>query len=181
VDKEVMLITAANSWMANISKEQVVLCRIADGAALNGGRASIEIGIHSRILRLRPDVNVVLHFQSPNATALACSRLEIKDLFVIPEVPYYIGQVAVIPYLSPGSNELAKAVSTAMKECNLAVLRNHGQVIVGRDFDEVIQGAIFFEFASGILLRTGREVQTIPKEEVFGVLYRDHRINESCI
>jgi ribulose-5-phosphate 4-epimerase/fuculose-1-phosphate aldolase len=60
-------------------------------------------------------VTIILHFQSPFATTVACSGKDYKNSNVITEISYYIGAVAVIPYLNPGSNELAHEVVSAMK------------------------------------------------------------------
>jgi ribulose-5-phosphate 4-epimerase/fuculose-1-phosphate aldolase len=166
VNEEYMLITATRSWMAEITREQVAVCRISNGDVLNEKKPSAENGFHFGILRERSDVNVVLHFQSPFATALACSWREQKNFFVIPEIPYYIGQIAVVPYLDPGSNALAKEVISAMKEHDLVILKNHGQVTVGKSFDDVIQKASFFELACEIILRTGDQVQFLSQDAI---------------
>ncbi|MCF6157657.1 MAG: class II aldolase/adducin family protein [wastewater metagenome] len=72
INEEFMLITATGSWMGEITREQVAICRISDGAVLNEKKPSAENGFHFGILHERSDVNVVLHFQSPYATSLAC-------------------------------------------------------------------------------------------------------------
>mgnify|MGYP002544867892 CR=1 FL=1 len=77
----------------------------------------MECGFHLGVLRERPDVNVVLHFQSPYATAVACMQETPKDFNVTAEVPCHVGsEIPVIPYFRPGSKELAEAVIAGMKE-----------------------------------------------------------------
>ncbi|MFN3533691.1 MAG: class II aldolase/adducin family protein [Candidatus Brocadia sp.] len=166
VNEKYMLITATRSWMAEMDSEQVAVCRISDGTVLNEKRPSAENGFHFGILRERSDVNVVLHFQSPFATAVACSNRNPGDFFVIPEIPYYIGPIAVIPYLNPGSNDLAKEVISATKEHDLVILKNHGQVTVGRSFDDAIQKASFFELACEIILHAGEQIQHLSQEAI---------------
>lgn len=166
VSEECMLITATRSWMGELTREQVAVCRISDGAVLNDKKPSAENGFHFGILREHPDVNVVLHFQSPCATAIACSSKDYKNFSVIPEIPYYLGHVAVVPYLNPGSNKLAREVVSAMKEHDLAILKNHGQVTVGKNFDEVIQKASFFELACEIILHAGDQVQFLCQDAI---------------
>ena len=99
VNEEYMLITATKSWMGELTGEQIAICWISDGTVLNEKKPSAENGFHFGILRERSDVNVVLHFQSPYATAIACSGRDYKNFFVIPEVPYYVGQVAILRML----------------------------------------------------------------------------------
>jgi len=165
-----MLVTASRSWLGQLSADDVSLCLISDGSWLEGGKPSVEIGFHAGILRTRLDVNLVLHFQTPCATALACQALDNINYFVVPEIPFYIGPIAHIPYVLPGSQELAQAVTDAMREHDLVVMGNHGQATVGRDVDHAIQNAEFFELASEIILRSGHRVTAIPEKEAQDLL-----------
>ena len=166
VDKEKMVITATRAWMANITKEQVVVCRISDGTILNGRKPSEEIGFHLGILRERSDVNVVLHFQTPCATAIACCARDVMNFSIIPEVPFYIGQIAEVPYMDPGSENLSRAVISAMEEHDLVIMKNHGQVTVGKSFNDVIQKATFFELACEIILLAGKNIQFLSDDAI---------------
>lgn len=166
VDEKRMLITVTDSWMSTMSKDYIAVCRIDDGATLNGKQPSKEIGFHVGILQERSDVNVVLHYQSPYATTLSCRQRQVEDYSVIPEIPYYIGPVAVVPYFTPGSQELAGAITSAMKQHDVAILRNHGLVAVGKTFDDMITKAVFFELACKIILHAGEHVQVLSKEAI---------------
>ena len=166
VSEEHMLITATKSWMGELTREQIAICRISDGAVLNEKKPSAENGFHFGILRERSDVNVVLHFQSPYATAIACSGRDYNNYSVIPEIPYYLGQIATVPYLNPGSNELAKEVVSAMKEHVLVIFKNLGQATVGNHIDEVIQKASFFELACEIIIHAGDQVQFLSQDAI---------------
>ena len=158
VDEECFLITSTGSWMERMTAEQATLCRTRDGAALRGQKPSSEVGFHAGILRARPELNVVLHFQTPCATTLACRRPGGLDYAVIPEVPYYIGPIGHVPYFTPGTDELAAAVTEAMRSHDMVLMANHGQVTAGRDYDQVVQNAEFFELACQILLIGGEAV-----------------------
>ena len=61
-------------------------------------------------------------------------------------------------YLPPGSQELAEAVTGAFADgtTQMAILKNHGLVTVGKDFDDAIQKAVFFELACRILLTNSK-------------------------
>jgi ribulose-5-phosphate 4-epimerase/fuculose-1-phosphate aldolase len=166
IDAEHVLITATRSWLADITTEQVALLRLSDGEVLNNVKPSVESRFHLGILRSRPDVNVVLHFQSPGATTLTCADPANTNFFVIPEIPYYIGPIAVVPYIDPGSADLAAAVVPAMHDHNLAILTHHGQVTVGRDHNEALQRAVFFELACDILVRGGDRVRPLTPAAV---------------
>jgi ribulose-5-phosphate 4-epimerase/fuculose-1-phosphate aldolase len=152
LDEELVVLSASRAWFAELGADEAAICRLEDGDCINSKIAATEKALHLGILRDRDDVNVVLHFQSPFATAIACGRPQDYNFSVIIEVPYYIGEVGVVEYLPPGSAELAEAVVSAMKKHNLVILRNHGLVTVGKDFKEVIEKASFFELACQVLL-----------------------------
>jgi ribulose-5-phosphate 4-epimerase/fuculose-1-phosphate aldolase len=170
VDAERLIVKASRSWMTRVGPEDISLCMIADGTLLEGPKPSAEIGFHAGILKARPDVNVVLHFQTPGATALACRKPGNINYFVIPEIPFYVGHIARVPYLPPGSTELARAVTEAIRNHDMVVLENHGQVTVAHDVDHAIQNAMFFELASEIILRSGNEVIPLPEKETLALL-----------
>jgi len=164
IDDECMLVTSSRSWMEKITAAQATLCRIEDGAPLDNGRPTVEVGFHAGILRTRPDVNIVLHYQTPFATTVACRGP--ANTFVIPEVPFYVGPVAHVPYLPPGSTELAEAVTDAGRDHDMIVLQNHGQVALSADVDHAIQNAVFFELACEIIVRGGDSVRPLSEEAI---------------
>lgn len=166
MDEEHFLVTATGSWMSNLTRDQVAVCRVGDGATLNDKKPSSETGFHAGVLRSRPDVNVVLHFQTPCATTVACRPVEHVDFSLIPEIPFYIGPVARVPYFTPGSDELAAAVTEAMREHDMVLLSNHGQVTAAKDFDHVLQNAEFFELACEIILLGGNSVTPLSLEAI---------------
>ena len=161
-----MLVTRTRSWLGRLTVDDIAVCAIEDGTVLNGVKPTVEARFHTGILRARPDVNVVLHYQSPCATALACQKRKHANYDVIPEIPFYIGPIGQVPYLPPGSPELADAVIEVMTAHNLAVMANHGQITVAQDFDHVIQNAEFFELASQIILLSGRCLDPLSAKAV---------------
>ena len=175
-DEHHMLISASGSWLSDITEDQIAICRIKDGVCINEKKPSIELGFHQAVLNQRRDVNTVLHFQSPFATALACSDdiESAKDLPLLPEIPYYIGPVATVPYMTPGSDDLAQAVATALLGHDLVILQNHGQVTVGKNYQEALQRAVFFEFAAAIYFRTKQQPISIDEQEI-NLLYQARR------
>ena len=152
INDEVAVVTASRSWLERLTKDDVVICRTADGEVLNNKTPSAESRFHLGILRSRKDVNVILHFQSPYATAITCSSKRDYNFFVLPEIPFYIGAIGWVDFFMPGSEELAMATIEAAKRHTIVLLQNHGQVVIGKDFDDAIQNACFFELACRILL-----------------------------
>lgn len=160
------LVSGTGSWVPTLTKDRVAVCRVADGEVLNGVRPSMESVFHLGVLRNRPDCNVVLHFQSPYATALACMK-EIPDINLTAEVALYVGrEVPVIPFMRPGSPELAKEVIAALADHNSCFLRKHGQVVCGKDFDDAFQRAMFFEMGCRLAYMAGDKANPLTNEEI---------------
>ena len=164
---EEALVSGTGSWVPSLQRRNVSVCRIATGEVLNGVKPSMESGFHLGIMRQRPEVNVVLHFQSVYATAVACMKEIPSDFNVTAEIPCHVGtEIPVVPYFRPGSKELAEHVVAAMKDHDSILLRKHGQVVCGKDFDEVFERAMFFEMACRIIVLTGGSCNTLSKEEI---------------
>jgi ribulose-5-phosphate 4-epimerase/fuculose-1-phosphate aldolase len=164
---EEALVSGTGSWVPSLPKEKVAQVKIATGETLNGVKPSMESGFHLGVLRERPDVNVVLHFQSPYATAVSCMKQKPENFNVTAEVPCHVGrEIPIIPYFRPGSPELAAAVIAAMKEHNSILLTNHGQVVCGKDFDQAFERAMFFEMACRIIILTGGKYDVLTPQEI---------------
>ena len=152
--------------MGELTAEQIALCRISHGSRLEGPGPTVEINFHAGIMRNRADIGVVLHFQSNAATTIACMQPEKINFNAIPEIPFRIGSIGHVPYLTPGSQELATAVSDAMRQHNLVMLQNHGQVLVAKNYADSIPNAVFFVLACEIILRAGQDLCPLTPEAV---------------
>ena len=168
VEGNTALVSGTGSWLPRLAKENVAVCEISTGNRIEGPKPSMESTFHLGVLRERKDMNVVLHFQSEYATIVSCMKNKPTNFNVVAEVPCYCGtEIPVIPYFRPGSPELAKGVSDALRNHDTALLTNHGQVVCGKDFDDAFQKAVFFEFACGIIVRAGEgNYSTLTPEEI---------------
>jgi ribulose-5-phosphate 4-epimerase/fuculose-1-phosphate aldolase len=161
------LISGTGSWVPALTKDKVAVCDIATGESKNGVKPSMESVFHRGIMMERPEVNVVFHFQSEYATAVACMKNKPVNFNVTAEIPCHVGtEIPVVPYYRPGSPELAKAVVEAMREHDSILLTNHGQVVCGKDFDEVFERAVFFEMACRIIVESGGSYSVLTPQEI---------------
>lgn len=166
IDNELVLISASKAWLAELKAGQISLCELETGKLLEGSKPTVESSFHFGILQKREDVNVVLHFQSPYAAAVACVENPLDYNFnVIIEVPLYIGTPGLVSYSPPGSKELAVDVIQSACEHDMIIMKNHGLVTVGRDYDDALQKAGFFELACQILL-TADKGTVLSSEQV---------------
>lgn len=168
IEDDLALVSGTGSWLPRLKEENVALCRISDGQRVDGVKPSMESTFHLGVFRERKDVNVVLHFQSEFATVVSCMKEKPVSFNVVAEVPCYCGaEIPVLPYFRPGSPELAKAVTEALREHDTALLSKHGQVVCGKNFDDAFQKAVFFELACSIIVRAGKDAYlTLTDEEI---------------
>lgn len=163
------LVSQSRIWLGDIKNKNVVRVELSTGNVLQGKNPSGEFPLHKAVLLANPEINVVLHCQSPSATALACANNVWVDYDVIIEVPIYLGKVEHLPYLKPGSEELANAVAEATKTSGVIQLSNHGQVITGKTYREVFQKAVFFELACSIIIKNNFNPSTLSQDQISGL------------
>ena len=115
-----------------------------DGTARNANRASKEYRFHTGIYRVRPDVNAIVHLHSTHAVALSCLA-SLDPARPMPAMtPYFfmrVAPLAIVPYFRPGSQALAEAVTGAAASSNCLLLRNHGLVTCGGNWNEAVDRA----------------------------------------
>jgi ribulose-5-phosphate 4-epimerase/fuculose-1-phosphate aldolase len=87
IGDERMLITGAGTSLATLTRADIAVVALADGAHLEGPCPSMETGFHRRAYVERPRAGAVLHCQSRAATVLACAAAPPANLDLIPEVP----------------------------------------------------------------------------------------------
>lgn len=162
-----VLVSGTGSWVPDLTADRVSIVRFSDGKVLNGVKPSMESVFHLGVMREREDVRCVLHFQSPYATAVACMKEIPADLNFTAEVPIHVGrEIPAIPYFRPGSPELAQHVIEAMKDHDSILLRKHGQVVCGADFNQAFERAMFFEMACRIAILNGKNVDPFTSAEI---------------
>ena len=152
IDEKRFAISASGSFLASLEAKNISICSIEDENYHEGPRPSIETSFHRQIYRNRPEIKAILHFQSTYATTLACSEQAAVNLNIIPEIPVYIKEVAVVPYYCPGSQSLTDAIVEATKnsDCRIVSLKNHGQIALGENLKNMLRTAQFYELAAEI-------------------------------
>jgi L-fuculose-phosphate aldolase len=139
-----------------------------DGARVAGTRhASSEIGIHLRIYRRRPDVMAVVHAHPPTATGFALAGEDFRSP-VLPELIFHMGQVPLVPYATPGTEELADRFEPFVRSFDAFLMANHGATTVGPTLRLAHQRMESLEHGARILLtaRLVGRVGTLSEADV---------------
>lgn len=132
-----LLVTPAGREKGGLSPEELLLVDL-EGAVVEGeGRPSTETPMHLLCYRRRGDVGGVVHAHPPVATAFAAAGVPL-DAPVMPEIVLTVGTIPLVPYATPGTEELARALEPFVDGHDAFLLASHGVLTLGRDLREAL-------------------------------------------
>jgi len=131
-EENLLLITPSGVNKGFINEEDVLIVDF-NGKVIEGkGKPSTEILMHFEIYKKREDVKAIIHTHAPFSTTLSLSGIKLPDN-LFPESTIHLGKTTFIPYIMPGTLDLAKAVSDGLESGDVAFLGNHGVTVVGKN------------------------------------------------
>lgn len=128
-----MLITASGLSLGDTSAENLIEMDISTYEWQKHGEfiPSKEYLFHADILRLRPDVEAVLHIHPPYATAYAVME---RDIPMRTDAAFKQPPMPRVAFSPSGTVELQKSVVRAIADnpgCKVLVLEQHGIICLG--------------------------------------------------
>ncbi len=146
-----ILVTPAGMRKGDIGVHDLLVVD-AGGTKIEGrGRPSTETGMHVHVYRRRSDVGSIVHAHPPVATGFAAAGRGLTGC-VLPEVIVGLGEVPLVPYALPGTEDVAQAIDPFLERHDALLLGNHGAVAFGEDVDAAHQRMETLEQSSRILL-----------------------------
>lgn len=123
-----------------------------EGRPVGRGKRTVtsEIGLYLRIFHARPDVAAAIHAHPPHATAFAVTGRSI-DTDALPESVVILGKVPLVPYGTPGMDELYNEVEKFLPGHDVFLLANHGALTLGKDVIEACHRMECLEHTAMIL------------------------------
>jgi L-fuculose-phosphate aldolase len=169
---DTMIITPSGTCKGLLNEDQLVTVNVKSGKPLYGGRPSIETPFHIAFYRARTEVNAVIHSHPVYCTALAVKGLKVQP-GLTPEGLMVLGRdVPLVPYATPGSDDLARVLSDALMTSNSFLLEKHGAITVGRNMAEAFHRMETLEFIAQLQfnLQTLGGAEPLPDDEVDRIL-----------
>lgn len=128
-----IFITPAGVPKHRLKEEQIIETDL-QGHLLSPGSPSSEARMHYLLYARRPEIKAIIHAHPPFLSIMAITGLEFKP--ILPEMEVVLNEIAVVPYVRPGTSQLALSVSERMKKARLGLLLNHGAVTLGESLEE---------------------------------------------
>ena len=164
-----VLITPAALDKGQINFRQIALMTLQGESISVGMRPSIETDMHLRILRVRPDVNAIVHAHPVHASFYTTTGKVRVNTGLTAEARYLLGEPVFAPYALMGTQDLGEIVSESLKEGASAVfLENHGVLTVGQTLLQAFDRLEVLEAASRMTLfaQLRGESQTLSEKRL---------------
>ena len=143
-DGKLVYLSPTGYDLDNIKPKEWAVIDLNREKQIGGLKPTCEIEMHLRIFKARPDVRFVCHAHPAITVGLISGGMEIMPF--TPEFVALVDRVKYLPFIAPGTHELAVAVEKAFtKNVNAVCLRNHGVITVGRSGREALTRMIVIE------------------------------------
>jgi len=142
-------ITPSGLFKGELKARVVVEVALKAKASFGRLKPSTETPLHSKIYATRDDVHAIIHAHSPVTLGAALAGIEIKP--ITPESVLFVGEVPIVQFEAPGTEDLADRVVEALKFHQVAVMQNHGVVAVGRSMIEALNRLEVVELTARIM------------------------------
>jgi HCOMODA/2-hydroxy-3-carboxy-muconic semialdehyde decarboxylase len=105
--------------------------------------------IHGEIYKVRPDVNAVVHSHSAGVIPFGITQVPLKPVFHSASflwvgVPIFeIREAGGVTNMLVSSNALGKALALTLADKPVALMRGHGNVVVGQNIQQAVIRAVY--------------------------------------
>lgn len=170
LDEETQLVAVTPSGIPyrGMTAEQIPVINPSGEIVWGEYTPTSEYRMHLAALKARSDITAVIHTHSRFAVALACVHQVLPAITV--DMAAYCGKEAtLIPYLMPGTEELALVVADFTKRGYRGMLlANHGVLFVAPSSEMLIEGAESIELAAMAFIRGSGidRPKPIPEQEI---------------
>jgi L-fuculose-phosphate aldolase len=132
-------------------------------------RPTSEMPLHLAVYAAT-GATAIVHTHSVAATALSAVADELPAIHY--QVAMFGGPLAVAPYATYGTGELARNVVAALRDRTACLMASHGAVTTGADLSSALTGSRYLEWLCEVYLRalaagnTLRPPRLLPADEI---------------
>ena len=148
LDRQYMLITPSGMAYNRLTPYDMV--RVDYHSMKHEGKLkpSVEQGFHAAIYREHEEINAMIHTHSFNCSVFAAAN-QALPIIMPAAIPHLGSHSGYCPYEMPGSNELAKAVATAITDSVWScIMGSHGMAVCGSSIEDSFEKTLLMEQAA---------------------------------
>lgn len=160
IDDTHFVITPSGREYMSLTPDDIVEVTIPDCSYEGEIKPSSEKKVHAAVYRQFPDANFVIHTHQDHASSISVLPvpfIEVADIYSLLDQ-----KVICASYGLPGTKKLTKGVSTALTQSTgkAVIMKHHGVVCFGKDYEEAFQVANELEAASNDYIHNLYETQS---------------------
>lgn len=155
---DLVVITPTSLPYDTMTEEDLVVVNLNGEIVSGKHQPSIECSMHLGVYRARPELRALVHTHSKYATTVSL----IKELDIMPAIDteqslYLGGDINIVPFVFPGSKELAEYVKEGIGTNAGLLMANHGALGVGISMKDAVIASDIIERNSEmyLLLKAG--------------------------
>lgn len=134
------VVTPSGKAYEGLTLDDIVVVDIKKCTYEGDIKPSSECGIHADVFAMRPEVNFVIHTHQIYASAMSIIG---QDIELTEEEKGFLGdRIPCAEYGMSSSEKLRKQVKKCLKkskDCSSMLLRNHGVLCMGTDYDNAFE------------------------------------------
>ncbi len=168
--KDEMWITPNSSFKGALRADMLVRIDL-DGNPIHDSpyAPSSERMLHCALYRNNRNVGAVIHSHAPKVTILGLADL---PFLPISTEAAFIGEIPRVPFIMPGTGELADAVGAMAKSAPAVIMQNHGLIVGGPNLRHTIDMTFIIEETADKLIvchLLGKTPPVLPDEIVTAI------------
>ena len=147
IDDKYFAVTPSGRSYDTLTSDDIVVVNIWNGSYSGNIKPSSEKNIHAEVYKLFPEVNFVIHTHQEYASIISSSSLD--KIRLEKHYPYIGNEIPFADYALPGTDALKNNVIKTLREskAKTVILKNHGVLCLGTDFEEAFSIAFELEKA----------------------------------
>ena len=163
--------------MDEITMDNILTIDLEGNVVAGAARRHSEVYIHSEILKVRPDLNCVIHTHPTYCCAFAATGRPLRALsqpsaLFYKKLGLYTDTINLIR-----THDMGRGVARALGPHNAVLLKNHGVVACGVSIEEAVVGIIMLENAAQVQLIAEAAGDVAPEFPEADVLKLQHDIS----
>ena len=157
-----LLVTPSGANKGFLAARDLVVVRDTDGSVVGRGRASTELRMHLAAYAARPDARAIVHAHPITAVALTVAGVAPPN-DLMPEASVVLGDVAVAPFSTPGTDEVPRALAPLLAAHDVILLERHGAIALGRDLAQACDRMETLERVAQVALAARHHGRSEPR------------------